>query len=84
MRVVVSTIGTVTYGISEYLVNLIQPVLNKNKTRLKNSSSFVKEAKDWQISRDEVQVSYDVVNLYPSVSIKEATNANLDILRKDS
>ena len=83
MRLVVSTIGTATYGISEYLVDLIQPTLNKNITRLKNSSSFVKEAKQWKISPDEVQVSYDVVNLYPSVPLKEATVIILDMIKED-
>ena len=41
------------------------------------------EAKRWQISPDEVQVSYDVVNLYPSVPLKEATDVILDMIRQD-
>ena len=45
MRVVVSTVGTPSYGASKLLVNLIQPLLNKNEVRIKNSSSFVNEAK---------------------------------------
>ena len=84
MRVVVSTIGTPPYGISSYLVKFIQHTLNKNKTRLKNSVSFVKEAKDWNITSDEIQVSYDVVNLYPSVPLKEATIVVLDLLNADT
>ena len=83
MRIVVSTIGTVTYGISEYLVKLIQPILNKNRTRLKNSISFVKEASNWAIDKDEIQVSYDVINLYPSIPLKEATTVILDIIKED-
>ena len=71
-RIVVSTIGTASYGVSEHLVKLIQPTLNKNDSRLKNSRSFVEKAKTWNVSNDEVQVSY-VVNLYPSVPTKEAT-----------
>ena len=57
MRIVVSTIGTPTYRISEYLVSIIQPTLNKNTSRLKNSRSFVEKAKTWNISTNEVQVS---------------------------
>ena len=63
MRAMVSTIGTPPYGISQYLVELIQPTLNKSKYKKTNSSSFVNEAKDWFVNRDEVQVSYDIVNL---------------------
>ena len=84
MRTVVSTVGTPTYGISQYLVELIQPVMNKNETKLKNSSTFVNEAKMWEISSQEVQVSYDIVNLYPSVPLKEATNILLEMLAKDN
>ena len=83
MRIVVSTIGTPPYGISAYLVNVIQHTLDKNKSRLKNSRSFVNEAKSWKISPEEVQVSYDVVNLYPSVPLKEAIVVMLDILNND-
>jgi hypothetical protein len=32
MRIVVSTIDTPNYGISNYLVKLIQPILNENPT----------------------------------------------------
>ena len=71
------------YGLSAYLVGVIQHTLNKNPTRLKNSASFVSEAKSWTISSTEVQVSYDVVNLYPSVPLKEAIEVMLDLLKKD-
>ena len=64
MRIVVSTIGTANYGISDYIVSIAQNTLNKNATRVKNSHSFVQEAKTWNVVSDEVQVSYDVVNLY--------------------
>ena len=72
MRVIVSTVGTANHGLSKFLVDLIQPTLNKNTTRLQNSRTFVAEARGWQIDPEEVQVSYDVVNLYPSVPIEAA------------
>ena len=83
MRIVVSTIGTPSYRTSEYLVKIIQPTLNKNKTRLKNSYTFVETSKTWSIENEEVQVSYDVVNLYPSVPVKEATDIIIEILSTD-
>ena len=84
MRIVVSTIGTPSYGISKYLVSFIQRTLDKNITRLKNASSLVREASNWRISSNEVQVPYDVVNLYPPVSLKEATTFILDLLSRDT
>ena len=84
MRIVVSTIGTPTHGISKYLVKLIQPTLNKNEIMLKNSSTFVEEAKTWEIAPQEVQVSYDVVNLYPAVPLKEATDVIVQMISNDT
>jgi len=83
MRTVVSTIGTACYGTSSVLVDLIQPTLNKNEIRVRNSTSFVEEAKTWTISPSEVQVSYDVVALYPSVPIKKAIDVMVDIINND-
>ena len=57
MRAIVSTIGTPPYGVSQYLVELIQPTLNKSKYKITSSSSFVNKAKDWLVKRDEVQVN---------------------------
>ena len=83
MRAIVSTISTLPYGISQCLIELIQPTLNKSKYKITNSSSFVNEAKDWLIKRDEVQMSYDIVNLYPSVPINKALNVLMDQLNSD-
>ena len=44
IRNVVSTIGTPPYGISEYLVEIIQPTLSKSQYKIKNSAEFVNEA----------------------------------------
>ena len=47
------------------------------------SIRVVDEAKTWTIASDEVQVSYDVVNLYPSVPIKESIEVLIDQLNQD-
>ena len=83
MRTIVSTIGTPPYGISKHLIELIQPTLNKSEHRVINSSSFVNEAKTWVINQNEIQVSYDVVNLYPSVPLDKAIPTMLDQLKND-
>ena len=44
MRVIVFTIGTAPYGISKYIVDIIQLTLNKNQHKVKNSRSFVLQA----------------------------------------
>ena len=50
---------------------------------IKNSKAFVNEAKTWNIGQDEIQVSYDVVALYPSVPVKKAIDNLMDMLKDD-
>ena len=83
MRAVVSTIGSPPYGNSKYLVKIIQPTLNKNKHKVLNSSSFLEEAKEWNISPNEIQTFFDVVNLYPTIPIDEAVAIITQILNND-
>ena len=83
MRAVVSIIISPPYGTSKYLVKIIQRTLNKNKHRVLNSYSFVEEAKEWNISPNEIQTSFDLVNLYSSVPLDEAAAVIIEILNND-
>ena len=65
---------------SKYLVVIIQPTLNGKKHRVINSYTFLEEAKTWGIYKEEAQVSYDVVNLYPSAPVDQAINVLIDTL----
>ena len=49
MCTLVSTFGTSPYGISKYLVKVIQLTLNKSQHKIKNSVEFVNEAKTWKL-----------------------------------
>ena len=83
MRTIVSTIGTAPYRTSKYLVDIIQPTLNKNKHRVINSSSFVNEGATWETTQKEIQVSYDIINLYPSIPMDKAIAVLIDTLNND-
>ena len=83
MRTVVSTIRTPPYEISMYLVKIIQLTLNKSRHKIRNSVEFVGKAKTWKISPTEIQVSYDVVNLYPSVPLDKAIDVIVEYLKND-
>ena len=47
--------------------------LTKMKLGSKIRNHLAGDAETWTITENEVQVYYDVVNLYPSVPVKEAT-----------
>ena len=78
MPAVVLTIGTPLCGISKHLVKTIQPLLNKNQHKIKSSVEFVNKAKTRKISPPKIQVSYDVVNFYPSFPLDKA----IDVIGK--
>ena len=44
---------------------------------------FVNETKNWLVKRDEVQVFYDIIYLYPSLPINKALNVLIDQLNND-
>ena len=83
MRVIVSTIGTASHKLSKYLADIIQPTLNKNHHKVKNSRSFVSQAQTWKIEPVEIQVSYDVTNLHPSIQIDKAIDVIIQQLSED-
>ena len=43
----------------------------------------MEEAREWNISPNEIKTSFDVVNLYPSVSIIGAAAVIVEILNND-
>ena len=77
MQTIVSKIGTSPCDISQYLVKLIQPTLNKSKYNIKKPSSFVNEAKNWLVRKEMKSKCLDIINLYPLVPINKA----LDVLK---
>ena len=52
-------------------------------TTIKNSAEFAKEAKSWTIGTREIQASFDVVAMYPSIPIKATTTVIMDMLMED-
>ena len=79
MRTIVSTVGTAPYGISKYLVDIIQPILNKKKHCIMNSSSLLNETVTWETNQAEIKVSFDVLSLYPSIAIDKAITVWMDL-----
>ena len=68
---------------SKFLAKIIQPTLNKSQHKIKKTVGFVNEAKTWKISPTEIQVSYGVVNLYPSVPLDKAVDVIVEYLKHD-
>ena len=72
LRGIVSTVCTSFERISRYLIQILRTIQGRNGLFVKNSRRLRKNGKDWRLEEDEILVSYDVKNLYPSVPIKKA------------
>ncbi|KFD46437.1 hypothetical protein M513_12702 [Trichuris suis] len=66
---IVSTVGSTTSELSRYLKKIIQPLTGKAPPFVKSSTTFVDEISNWLLSPDEILVSYDVKEFFPSIPI---------------
>ena len=72
LRGIVSTVGTPYERLSRYLIPILKSLQGRSGLYIKNSRELKERVKDWRIERNEMLVSYDVKNLYPSIPISEA------------
>ena len=67
MRPIINNIGSVTYKLAKWLVTQFQPFDNFETHNIRNSLDLVEKIRDIQLSDKDKLVSFDVVNLFPSV-----------------
>ena len=79
MRLKVSTVGTLPYGISKHLADIIQPIINKNQHKLRKSRSFDSQAQTRRFEPGQIQLSFDPTILYLSIPIDKT----IDIITQD-
>lgn len=70
LRPVVSTIGSATYNIPKFLASIIENIVGKEVSHVRNSFDFAKEV-TW-MDEDEVLFSLDVVLLYTNIPLDYA------------
>ena len=73
LRPVISTIGTATYELAKYLVQILKP-LGQWQYTIKSSKSFMKTLKKQKIPPGYQMVSFDVVSLFTNVPLEETIN----------
>ncbi|KXJ77879.1 hypothetical protein RP20_CCG006257 [Aedes albopictus] len=72
LRPVVSTVGSATYQIAQYLSSILGKIVGKTENHVVNSFIFAAEVPGAQISEDEVMFSLDVTSLYTNVPVDYA------------
>lgn len=72
LRPVVSTIGSTTYMVAQYLSNILGKIVGKTDAHITNSFTFATEISGAQTAEDEIMFSLDVTSLYTNVPIDYA------------
>ena len=83
LRPIVSSRGSVTYGVTKVLSKVLKPLVGKSPHHIQSSSDFVNKAKGLNLQPGEYLISYDVTSLFTSVPIDPALNIIKDLLEKD-
>ena len=84
LRPIVSSCGSVTYGVAKELAKILKPLVGKSPHHITSTQDFVEQAKHFKLEPGECLSSYDVSALLTSVPIDPALNIIKDLLDKDT
>ena len=71
MRLIVSSINSITYHLAWHLADLLKPLVGKKNTYIQISKDLVDKLKHIELEKGEVLTSFDVTALFTSMPGKE-------------
>ena len=83
LRPIVSSCGSVTYGVAKELIKILKPLVGKSPHHINSTHDFVEQVKDINLACGECLSSYDVSALFTSVPVDSALKVIKDLLEKD-
>ena len=83
LRPIISSRGSITYGVAKVLSKVLKPLLGKSPHHIQSTGDFVSKAKGLTLQLGECLSSYDVTSLFTSVPIDPALNTIRDLLEND-
>ena len=78
LRPIVSSCGSVTYGVTKELAKILEPLIGKSPHQISSAQDFVKQVKHITLGPGECLSSYAVSALFTSVPVDPILN----IIRK--
>ena len=76
LRPIVSSCGSVTYGVAKELAKILKPLVGKSPHHINSTQDFVEQAKHFKLESGECLSSYDVSSLFTSVPIDPVLTAD--------
>ena len=70
LRPVISMLGTAEYQLAKYLDDFIKPNINEENS-VSSTNDFIKKLNDFQFSKGDHMVSFDVSSLFTNVPLQE-------------
>ena len=83
LRPIVSSCGSVTYGVAKELAKILKPLVGKSPHHINSTQDFVEQVRHIILVPGECLSSYDVSALFTSVPIDPALKIIKDLLVKD-
>ena len=83
LRPIVSSCGSVTYGVAKELTKILKPLVGKSLYHINSTQDIVEQVRHITLVPGECLSSYDVSALFTSVPIEPALNIIKDLLEKD-
>ena len=83
LRPIVSSCGSVTYGVAKELAKILKLLLGKSIHHINSTHDFVEQVKQLTLAPGECLRSYDVSPLFTSVPVDPALKVIMDLLEKD-
>ena len=69
LRPIVSSRGSITYGLAKELSHIIKPLVDQSPHHLKNTQHFIQQLQGKRLEPGEVITSFDVKALFTSVTV---------------
>ena len=83
LRPIVSSRGSVTYGVANELARILKPLTGNTIHHLNNSSEFADDIKKIKLEEGECIISYDVSAIFTSFPVQSAIEATKKKLEQD-
>ena len=82
LRPVLSSCGSVTYGVAKELTKILKLLVDKSPHHINSTHDFVEQVKQLSLEPGECHSSYDVSALFTSVPVDPALGVIKDLLEK--